>query len=137
MARLKILTLAAAAAVCVGCSETTGPTQPGEASLSGTWRGVSHFGGSGGFTTSMTLTQSGTNVTGTMSLTGGFRDNPINGTTSGGRFEWTVLDGCEKWSGIAPVVSGSTELSGTILQDVTNCQPARSGASGTMNLDKS
>lgn len=136
MARLKTTTLAIAAAVCVGCSETTGPPEPG-ATISGAWRGVSQFGGSGGFTTSMTLTQSGTNVTGTMSLTGGFRDNPLNGTLSGGRFEWAVADGCERWSGIASVESGSATFSGTILQDTTNCQPARSGASGTMNLDKS
>lgn len=137
MARLKIATLAIAVAVCVGCSETTGPPEPDQANISGTWRGVSQFGGSGGFSTSMTLTQSGTNVTGTMSLTGGFRDNPLNGTLSGGRFEWTVLDGCERWSGTASVENGSPEFSGTVLQDVTNCQPARSGASGTMNLEKS
>jgi hypothetical protein len=125
--RLAGVALLALVAVGTACSDTTGP----ESGVAGDWLGTAVL--PNGFTTSMSLTQSGSNVSGSMSVAGSFRDRPLTGTVEQGRLAWTVLDGCEVWAGTLALAGDA--MSGPVLVDMTGCS-AGSNASGTISLTR-
>ncbi len=125
----KILALSLLALMLVAGCGSDEPNQP----FTGSWSGTASF--ASGFSAGMNLTQSRTNVTGTMRLAGGFIDRPLSGTVVGNTMQWLVFDGCEKWLGTATLSDDGTRLTGPIQQDLSGC-PSGSGASGTINLTR-
>lgn len=114
------------------CDDTTGP---GEQGLQGAWSGTAAL--PNGFTASMDLQQTGTAISGEMSIAGSFRDRPITGTHSSSNrtFIWTVADGCDRWSGTLNISADGSEMDGPIVLDRSGCS-AGSDASGTLRLDR-
>ncbi len=121
--------LAAILALSLAACGSDGPNEP----FTGSWSGVASFGS--GFSASMTLTQSGVNVTGTMRLAGGFIDRPLTGTVNGRAMTWAVPDGCEIWGGVATLNDDGSQMTGPIQQNLSQC-PSGTGASGTLRLDR-
>jgi hypothetical protein len=114
-------------AVGTACSDSTGP----ESGVAGDWLGTAVL--PNGFTTSMSLTQSGSNVSGIMSVAGSFRERTLTGSMEGTRLAWTVLDGCEVWAGTLTLAGDA--MSGPVLVDMSGCS-AGSNASGTVSLTR-
>jgi hypothetical protein len=108
---------------------------PGSLSVAGSWSGVTVF--NSGFTTSMDLTQTGSEVSGTMRIAGAFLDNPITGTVSAEdrTLEWEVADGCESWGGTLTISADGQGMTGPVLADVSGC-PSGSNSSGTVTVTR-
>jgi hypothetical protein len=118
--------LLALLALGTACSDdSTGP----DSGVAGTWVGTAVL--PNGFTTTMSLTQNGSNVSGIMSVSGSFRERPLTGSMESDRLAWTVLDGCEVWTGTL-TLAGDT-MSGPVLVDMSGCSGG-SNASGTISL---
>lgn len=111
-------------------------TGPGGSSVAGSWSGVTSF--SSGYTTHMTLAQTGTAVSGTMSVAGAFIDNALTGTVDGTNLtlDWLVYRGCEAWSGVLTISSDGESMTGPLHVDTSGCTSG-SDANGTLNLTKS
>lgn len=124
------------AAACLAILPACGDGGPGGAGVSGDWSGFTAF--NSGFTTSMTLTQSGTTVTGTFTISGGPRDNPLTGTvdTDARTLAWASLSGCNAWGGVLTLSARGDSLTGQVLHDASGCVPARSNSTGTMTLTR-
>ncbi len=125
------------AALLVGLTACGDDGSPGGADVSGSWSGVSAF--ASGFTTSMTLTQTGTTVTGEMRVSGLVPSGTtVNGTVNVGArtFTWAAFTGCDAWGGVLSISADGQTLTGPVLVDRSGCQPAQSNSTGTMNLSR-
>ena len=129
------LTLALTLGLLLGVSACDDSTGPEGANVSGDWSGVASF--ASGFTARMNLTQTGTAVTGTMTVAGGFIDAPVTGTVEpdGRRLAWAVLDGCEAWGGTLDLDGTGESMEGPILIDYTGCASG-TNTSGTLRLSR-
>ena len=89
------------------------------------------------YSTTFTVIQSGTTVSGNLTIAG-----VLNQTFAGTfhdntrRLAWSAQDGCEDWSGTFTVDSEGSEMSGPVLADYSGCTPPRSNDSGTISLSK-
>jgi hypothetical protein len=126
----------AALAVAAGCSNNPAGPSGGGTTVAGTWSGSALL--PNGFSTRMTLQQTNTAVTGTMTLSGSYVDQLLTGTyaPSTRTFNWSVNDGCERWSGQLTLDAAGSRLSGTIAMDGRGCVPQIADASGTLTFDK-
>lgn len=127
-----LVRLGAVAALCfsAACSNSTGPQTP---SVSGDWSGITVF-PTQDRTSSMSLSQSGTSVTGTFSVAGAFADIEVTGTVdASGRFSFLAPRDCEVWGGTL-ILDGSS-LSGPIVIDRSGCT-AQSNGAATLNLTR-
>ena len=132
----RLLAIAATLALTTvaACSDdSTGVEGP---DVSGSWSGVASF--ASGFSASMSINQTGTAVSGTMTVAGGFINAPVTGTVdpTGRRLAWAVLDGCEAWAGTLDIDGAATSMEGPILIDRSGCSSG-SNTSGVLRLDKS
>lgn len=125
----KAVLLAALLGSLTGCG-----TEPENLTLTGSWSGVATL--PDAFSVSMTLSQPGSSVTGTMTVEGWFADRAMAGTLNDATrtFSWIVLSGCEQWSGALIVSSDSSEMTGPVLVDRSGCPD--SDISGTMTVSK-
>ncbi len=127
-----LLRLGAVAALCfsAACSSSTGPKTP---SVSGDWSGITSF-ATQGRSSSMSLSQSGTSVTGTFSVAGAFANIAVTGTVdASGRFSFLAPRNCEIWGGTL-TLDGSS-LSGPIVIDRRGCT-GQSNEAATLNLNR-
>lgn len=133
MARRSLAALAIAVLVAFGgaCSDNG----PGGVSVAGSWSGVTSF--ASGFSTSMSLTQSGTAVGGTMTVSGAFIGNAFTGTLNAANrtVEWEVLRGCEVWGGTLTISADQSEMTGPVLVDTSGCSSG-TDASGTVRVTR-
>ena len=92
-ARIALAALLSLASAC------DGGTDPEDLSVAGTWQGTALL--PNAFSTTMSLTQTGSSVTGTMRISGAFIDQPLTGTldATDRTLAWGVVDGCELWGG--------------------------------------
>jgi hypothetical protein len=127
------LALTTAAGAC-GDKDSTSPDAA--LTVSGDWRGVVTF--PNGFTTTMTLTQTGTAVSGRMSVTGVFLDRTFTGQVNaqGRTLMWGVARDCELWAGVLNIDATGRQMSGAVATNGSGCQPVRANASGTLSLTK-
>lgn len=125
------------AALLVGLTACGDDGSPGGVDVSGSWSGVSSF--ASGFSTSMTLTQTGTTVTGQMRVSGSVPSGtPVNGTVDAlaRSFAWAAFVDCVAWGGVLSISADGQTLTGPVLVDNSGCQPAQSNSTGTMNLSR-
>jgi hypothetical protein len=119
-----------------GCSSN--PAGPSEAPLdvAGTWYGTAVL--PNGYTTTLSLQQSGAAVSGTMKIAGVMGATPISGTVASAdrTLTWRVSRGCEAWSGTLNVDGSRQRMSGPLAIDRAGCQPAQSNGSGSLSVDK-
>ncbi|MCG6990224.1 MAG: hypothetical protein LJF06_18945 [Gemmatimonadetes bacterium] len=128
-----LLRLGATAALCLSAACSGGATGPHAPSVSGDWSGITAF-PTQGRSSSMSLSQSGTSVTGTFSVAGAFADITVTGTVdASGRFSFLAPRNCEVWGGTL-TVDGSS-MSGPIVIDRSGCT-AQSNESATLNLTR-
>lgn len=111
-----------------GCKSSTGPSS----SLTGQWNGL--VGTPVNRSADMKLTQSGSNVTGTMSIVGAYNQTAITGTVAGGVLSWTVTIQCQTWTGTASLSSGNKVLSGP-LSLTDSCNPGND-VTATLTLNR-
>lgn len=109
-------------------------TGPGGVQVSGTWQGTTQL--ATAYSTTLTLQQSGNTIGGTIVIAG-LLDRPFVGTLPSGTraINWTAVDGCEEWSGTLTVDSGGSQMTGPVLNDLSNC-PAGSDSNGTISLTR-
>lgn len=116
-----------------GCDSITGS---GGINIAGSWSGVASF--PSGFSTSMTLQQNGTAISGQMRTTAGFAGGlPIIGDLNSDdrTFTWSVGRTCETWSGTLTISDDENEMTGPILVDRSGCQ-GQSNANGSLRLTR-
>jgi hypothetical protein len=120
----------------MGCSDNPAGPSGGGATVAGTWFGTANF--PNGFGARMTLQQNSNAVTGIMTLSGTYVDQPLTGTYAPGTrtFNWAVNDGCERWSGQLTLDAAGSRLTGTIALDGRGCVPQVVDESGTLTIDK-
>jgi hypothetical protein len=135
IARVSLAVLPLLLAALTACSELTGPDSDEGRTISGAWRGTARI-GTQTRSTSMTLTQSGNSVTGTMTLSGALVNRSLVGEFADGRVTWFVAAGCERWTGVLVPDATSNQLSGAIIQDLSACGAGARGASGTLTMDR-
>ena len=111
------------------CSDSSGP----DTTLSGSWSGTASFGS--GFSASMTLTQNGPDVTGTLRIVAAVADAPVIGAFTSGTMVWAAQDGCEVWVGTLVLDGTSNRMEGPIARDVSACSSG-TATSGTLRLDR-
>lgn len=116
-----------------GCSDQTGLQN---LVLTGSWTGTITL--PNGYTTSMNLSQTSTNVSGTMTIAGSFVNRNVTGTVDGDTrgFAWAVLKDCEVWGGVLTVDAEGSSMEGPVLVDRSGCV-GQSNVSGTLRLSKS
>jgi len=137
MSRISFSTMCGAivfAATLVGCG---GGTDPDNAvNVAGQWSGTALFPNARG--TQATLQQSGTAVSGQMSVNGAFVGRAVTGQVSAQNrtLTWAVLRDCELWGGVLNVGAAGDAMSGSVLIDGSGCQPARANVSGTLSLTR-
>jgi hypothetical protein len=112
---------------------------PRSVNIAGSWLGGADFGGTQSVTTRMTLTQTGTAISGTIRATGALPGAgvPITGVVdvNNRTFTWAAADGCESWGGVLNIDEQHTGMSGAIVIDVSGC-PSGSNSSGTLTMAK-
>lgn len=112
-----------------GCS-----TGPQVLELSGTWTGTALL--PDPYPTTLALTQSGNTIAGTIEIVGILERAFVGTLDEGARtIDWAVFDGCEEWSGTFSVDSDGTEMSGPVLNDLSDC-PSGADSSGTISVTK-
>lgn len=115
----------------VACSDSA--TGPDKMSVAGDWHGITSF-TSQGRTTSMSLSQSGTTVTGTFTVAGAFIGITLTGEVSpSGRFSFLAPHNCEVWGGTLTL--NGNELAGPIIIDYSGCS-GQSNESATLTLTR-
>ena len=116
-----------------GCSDQTGLEG---LVLTGTWTGTVTL--PNGYTTSMNLSQTSTNVSGTMTIAGSFVNRNVTGTVDADTrgFAWAVLKDCEVWGGVLTVSGDGSSMEGPVLLDRTGCV-GQSNVSGMLRLTRS
>jgi hypothetical protein len=126
------MALAVAAAACG--DEGTGP---GDAvTVAGQWRGTALL--PNGRTTTMTLQQTGSAISGQMSVAGAFVGGSVTGQVNSANrtFTWVVGRGCEAWGGVLNVDPAGRQMSGALLIDRSACQPAQANGTGTLSMTR-
>ena len=118
----------------IGCGDSGGPSAVG---VTGDWTGTMTL--PNAYSTTATLQETGTAVSGTMRVAGSFTDQPLTGQVDGQTraMSWTVLRGCETWSGVLTLAPGGDQMSGPVLIDRTGCQPVQPNGSGSLSLSRS
>jgi len=120
-----------------GCSDDDDPGAVDTLNVSGRW--------SGGATlpnprsTVMTLQQSGSGVSGQMSVSGSFPQGlPVTGTidVASRTVTWAVARDCEVWGGVLTVSGDRRQMSGPLVINRSGCQPAQSNGSGNLTLNR-
>jgi hypothetical protein len=121
--------------LAAGCGSPAGPSDTVGA-MAGSWGGTALLPAARG--AGMTLQQTGSAVTGTMSLGGVFLDRPLTGTyaSSTRTFTWSVGFNCETWTGQMMLEGAGGSLAGTIRRDGRGCVPPVSDVNGTLSLDR-
>jgi hypothetical protein len=109
-------------------------TGPDDLAIAGTWQGTALLPAS--VTTSLTLTQAGNTIGGTIQISG-FLDRALIGTLdeSARTIEWLVFAGCEEWNGTFTITSDGSEMSGPVQGDFSNCSLGND-VSGTISVSK-
>jgi hypothetical protein len=135
MARQPCSLLAPALSLCLitACSSTG----PDGLDLGGEWSGVSTL--PNPFTTSASLSQTGTAVSGTLRVAGSFvQGRPVTGQVSEANrtFTWAVGNGCELWGGVLTIDAGGDAMSGPVLVNRSGCSGSPSNSSGQMQLTR-
>lgn len=132
VARRTYLTAAIVLAM-TACGDSTGP---GSIDIRGDWSGSALL--PNGFSASADFQQSGDGVSGTMSISGSFLDQPVTGQIdpSERTLEWTVFDDCEEWTGTLVINAAETEMAGTVRRDGSGCVPQVENVNGTMQLTR-
>jgi hypothetical protein len=123
---------AAALGLTAACSSNnaTGSNTP---SFAGDWSGITQFAVQGR-STQMSLTQSGTDISGTFTVGGSFYNIPVTGAVdASGRFSFLAPRGCEVWGGALTMKGDS--LTGPIVIDRTGCT-GESNESATLELSR-
>ena len=117
----------------VGCSNSSGP---GSFDVSGHWTGVASL--PNGRSTSADLQQTGTAASGTMTVSGAFLNTALTGQVSSQNrtLTWSLMRGCEVWSGVATVTADGGNMSGPVSIDRSGCQPAQSDGGGALSLTR-
>lgn len=108
------LTLVLFLAAC----DTSGANDEPTAALEGEWSGVSFR-----LSSFLDLKQQGDAIAGTLRIAGVFpTGRPLDGEIDDfGRFRWTVLNGCETWTGTFLLDDEGNMLEGTINVVGDNC----------------
>jgi hypothetical protein len=128
----RLAAAAAAAALGVVAACGGGPTGPHQ-SVSGDWSGITQFAVQGR-STQMSLSQSGSAVTGTFTVGGSFFNIPVTGRVdASGRFSFLAPRNCEVWGGTL-TLNGDT-LSGPIVIDRSGCT-GQTNESATLTLNR-
>lgn len=132
MSTLRFAAGACALVLVTACS--SGSTKPSvEVDVRGRWDGSALL--PQGRVASAELTQSGTQVGGTMSVTGAFLSLAVQGVIRERELTWEVERGCEVWSGVLTVDPGGREMSGTLRINRTGCS-GQSDGTGTLVLGR-
>jgi hypothetical protein len=120
----------------VGCGGSpASPSGQSAVAVNGSWTGTAIL--PNAYSTTMTLQQSGSDVSGTMRIAGAL-NGPITGTVPSGTrtFLWRANHDCEVWSGTLTVDGSGNAMQGPLTIDRTGCVPATSSGSGTLNLQR-
>lgn len=133
MAARRTYLAAAIVLAMTACGDSTGPES---IDIRGNWSGSALL--PNGFTATADFQQSGNGVSGTMSISGSFLDQPVTGQIDQAdrTLEWTVLVDCYEWTGTLVINADETEMAGTISRDGSGCVPQEVTVNGTMQLTR-
>lgn len=119
-------------ALLAGCGGSSTAPQP----LAGQWQGVSSL--PNGYSTNLTLTQKGADVSGTLSISGVENNGAFAGTFDGTQVSWTANGNCSGGTlalqGTLTVQSGDKSMSGPFTMTPSGCNSLSGTYSGTMSL---
>lgn len=120
------------AALLAGCGGSSTAPQP----LAGQWQGVSSL--PNGYSTNLTLTQNGADVSGTMTISGVETNGSFAGTFDGTQVTWTGNGDCGGGTlalqGTLTVQSGDKSMSGPFTMTPSGCNSLSGTYSGTLSL---
>lgn len=127
--------LGAALLAAASCSNPVGPSG-NSTSVAGSWSGTALL--PNGYGAYLTLQQTGTTVTGTMKVTGVFKEMPITGAvdSSTRTFTWKVSQGCELWSGTLTIAANDRDMNGPLSIDGSGCVPQVANSVGKISLTR-
>lgn len=122
------------AAAVVACGDSTGPDEA--LNVAGAWQGTARL--PNAYTTTMNLQQTGSGVTGSMTVVGSIVGRTVTGQVDATdrTFMWAVSRNCEIWGGVLSIDAAGQAMSGPVLIDRTGCQPAQSNGSGTLSMTR-